>query len=92
MRCTVISEVFRVLSSLIQEPQAVTYARSIKISDTAKGIRLDVHVYDNETNKAIEQAFTMYLKAQQTARDNHITLAPVEYNGISSGGKKEVSK
>lgn len=60
------------------ENQGVVYSRSIKISDTAKGIRIDVHVYDNNTNAAIEQAFTMYLKAQQTARDNKIQLAPVE--------------
>ena len=69
------------MSATMPENQGVVYPRSLKISDTAKGIRIDVHVYANSTNEAIEQAFTMYLKAQQTARDNKITLAPTEVNG-----------
>ena len=69
------------MSAVMPENQGIVYSRSIKISDTAKGIRIDVHVYANNTNDAIEQAFTMYLKAQQTARDSKIPLAPVEANG-----------
>jgi len=59
-------------------PETPVYSHSIKIEDTAKGIRLSVHVYANSTGEAIEQAFTMYLKAKMTATDNKITLAPVE--------------
>jgi hypothetical protein len=51
---------------------------TIKIEDTAKGIRLSVHVYANNTGDAIEQAFTTYLKARMTATDNKIPLAPVD--------------
>jgi hypothetical protein len=69
------------MSASMPESQAVIYSRSVKISDTAKGIRIDVHVYANNTNEAIQEAFTMYVKAQQTARDNKITLAPTENNG-----------
>ena len=69
------------MSAIMPESQVVVYSRSIKISDTAKGIRIDVHVYADNTNEAIEQAFNMYLKAQQTARDNKIQLAPCEVNG-----------
>jgi hypothetical protein len=54
------------------------FSHSIKIEDTAKGIRLSVHVYTNSTGEAIELAFSMYLKAKRTAMDNRITLAPVE--------------
>jgi hypothetical protein len=64
-------------ASMLEQPQ---YTHSIKIEDTAKGIRLSVHVYANSTGEAIEQAFTMYLKAKITAVDNKITLAPVEGN------------
>jgi hypothetical protein len=64
-------------ASMPENPQ---YTHSIKIEDTAKGIRLSVHVYANSTGEAIEQAFTMYLKAKITAVDNKITLAPVEGN------------
>lgn len=61
-------------------PEQPQYTHSIKIEDTAKGIRLSVHVYANSTGEAIEQAFTMYLKAKMTAIDNKISLAPVEKN------------
>jgi hypothetical protein len=61
-------------------PEQPQYTHSIKIEDTAKGIRLSVHVYANSTGEAIEQAFNMYLKAKMTATDNKISLAPVEKN------------
>ena len=64
-------------ASMPEQPQ---YTHSIKIEDTAKGIRLSVHVYANSTGEAIEQAFTMYLKAKMTAIDNKISLAPVQKN------------
>ena len=59
-------------------PEQPQYTHSIKLEDTAKGIRLSVHVYANSTNDAIEKAFTMYLKARQTAMDSKIPLAPVD--------------
>jgi len=61
-----------------QMPEQPIYSHSIKIEDTAKGIRLSVHVYANSTGEAIEQAFNSYLKAKMTAMDNKIPLAPVE--------------
>jgi len=62
-------------ASMPEQPQ---YTHSIKIEDTAKGIRLSVHVYANSTGAAIEEAFTTYLKAKMTAMDNKIPLAPVD--------------
>lgn len=59
-------------------PEQPIYSHSIKIEDTAKVIRLSVHVYANSTGEAIEQAFNTYLKAKMTAMDNKIRLAPVE--------------
>jgi hypothetical protein len=53
-------------------------SHSIKIEDTAKGIRLSVHVYANTTGEAIKRAFNTYLKANMTAIDNKIQLAPAE--------------
>lgn len=61
-------------------PALQQYSHSIKIEDTARGIRLSVHVYANDHTTAIEQAFNMYLKSKQTAMDNKIPLAPVEEN------------
>jgi hypothetical protein len=57
------------------------YTHSLKLEDTAKGIRLSVHVWANSTGEAIEQAFTTYLKARMTATDNKIHLTPMEANG-----------
>jgi hypothetical protein len=58
--------------------ELVIYSHSLKLEDTAKGIRLSIHVYANSTGEAIEQAFTTYLKAKMTAIDNKIPLAPVD--------------
>jgi hypothetical protein len=54
------------------------YTHSVKIEDTAKGIRLSVHVYANSSGEAMEEAFNTYLKAKMVAMDNKIPLAPVE--------------
>jgi hypothetical protein len=59
-------------------PENPQYTHSIKIEDTPKGIRLSVHVYSNDSGKAIEEAFNTYLKAKMTAMDNKIPLAPIE--------------
>lgn len=54
------------------------YTHSVKIEDTAKGIRLSVQVYANSSGEAMEEAFNTYLKAKMVAMDNKIPLAPVE--------------
>jgi len=54
------------------------YTHSIKLSDTAKGIRIDVHVYANSKELAVSEAFQTYLKARTEAVDNKIPLAPKE--------------
>ena len=64
-----------VAASLSEQP---IYSHSNKIEDTAKGIRLSVHVYANDSATAIEEAFNTYLKAKITAIDNKIPLAPVD--------------
>jgi hypothetical protein len=50
----------------------------LKLEETAKGIRISVHVYANDQEQAIEEAFNTYLKAKMTAFDNKIPLAPIE--------------
>lgn len=66
------------MTSNASMPEQPVYSHSIKIEDTAKGIRLSIHVYANTSGEAIEQAFNTYLKAKMTAIDNKIPLAPVE--------------
>jgi hypothetical protein len=59
-------------------PEQVTYSHSLKLEETAKGVRISVHVYTNDNDTAIEESFNLYLKAKMTAMDNKIPLAPVE--------------
>ena len=57
-----------------------TYTHSLKLEETAKGIRISVHVYANDTETVIEETFKTYLKAKQTSRYNKIQLVPMEEN------------
>ena len=59
-------------------PEVPAYSHSIKVEDTAKGIRLSVHVYANTSAEAIEQAFQTYLHAKMKAIQNKIQIAPVD--------------
>jgi len=54
------------------------FSHSLKLEETAKGLRISVHVYTDDGEKAIEEAFNTYLKAKMTAMDNKIPLAPVD--------------
>ncbi len=56
------------------------FTHSLKIEDTAKGIRVSVHVYANSLEEANEQAFKLYTLAHDTAEKLEIPLAPVEVN------------
>jgi hypothetical protein len=64
------------MSEEVRIPEQFTH--SIKISETAKGIRIDVHVYANSQTEAINQAFEMYEGARARAVQGNIALAPVE--------------
>ena len=56
------------------------YTHSLKLEETAKGIRISVHVYANNQEDVIQETFETYKKAIQTARDNKIQLVPMEEN------------
>jgi len=64
------------MSEESQIPLAFTH--SIKISDTAKGVRFDVHVYANDGQTAISEAFKLYEGAKVEAEARKIPLAPIE--------------
>ncbi|MDW0211394.1 MAG: hypothetical protein QOA62_03155 [Nitrososphaeraceae archaeon] len=67
-----------------QEEIPVQYTHSVKIEDTAKGIRLSVHVYTNDRNTAINEAIGTYLETKQKCETEKIQIAPME---ISSDKK-----
>ena len=54
------------------------FTHSIKLSDTAKGIRIDVHVYTNDRQTAINEVIETYLKTKQKCEMEKIQVAPSE--------------
>ena len=54
------------------------YTHSVKIEDTAKGIRLSVHVYTNDKNTAINEVIATYLETKQRCEQEKIIVAPIE--------------
>ena len=49
-----------------------TFAHSLKLKETAKGVRISVHVYSNDQEQAIEEAFNTYQKAKITEMDRSL--------------------
>jgi hypothetical protein len=56
----------------------VQYTHSVKIEDTAKGIRLSVHVYANGLETAVNEAIKLYQATKQKAEQEKIPVAPME--------------
>ncbi len=56
----------------------VQYTHSVKIEDTAKGIRLSVHVYANGLETAVSEAIKLYQATKQKAKKEKIPVAPME--------------
>jgi hypothetical protein len=50
----------------------------LKLEDTAKGIRISVHVYTNDRETAINEAIETYLKTRTKAEKEKIPIAPME--------------
>jgi DNA gyrase/topoisomerase IV subunit B len=44
---------------------SVQFTHSIKIEDTAKGIRISIHVYTNDRQTAINEVIETYLETKQ---------------------------
>jgi len=54
------------------------FTHSVKIEDTAKGIRLSVHVYANDLDSAMNEAIKLYQATKQKAEKEKIPVAPME--------------
>lgn len=61
-----------------QEEIPVQYTHSVKIEDTAKGIRLSVHCYATDRETAINEAIATYLETKQRCEKEKIQIAPME--------------
>jgi hypothetical protein len=54
------------------------FSHSIKLSDTAKRVRVDVHVYATNRSDAIMEALKTYKEMNQALTESKIQIAPVE--------------
>lgn len=58
-----------------------SWTHSLKVEDTAKGVRLSVHVYATDRLTAVTEAFNLYDAAKIECERRKIVLAPVEVKG-----------
>jgi hypothetical protein len=56
----------------------VQYTHSIKLEDTAKGVRISVHVYSNDRETAIADAILTYRDTKSSCEEKKILVAPWE--------------
>ncbi len=59
-------------------PLEPAFSHSLKLEETAKGLRISVHIYAHNTAEALEEAFKTYLNAKIKALENKIQLAPID--------------
>jgi len=64
--------------SQVEIPQLQTYTHSLKLEETAKGIRLSVHCYATDRQTAINEAITTYLETKEKCEKEKILVAPME--------------
>jgi hypothetical protein len=50
----------------------------LKLEETAKGVRISVHVYTNDRETAINEVIATYLETKQLADKEKIMVAPME--------------
>ena len=52
----------------------ISNSHSLKLEETAKGIRLSVHVYTTDRETAINEAIATYLEIKQKCKYHNSTL------------------
>jgi hypothetical protein len=61
-----------------QGQPAIVYPYSVKLEQTAKGVRVSVHVYAGSQDMVIGQAVATYLNAIETLQKSGVVIAPME--------------
>ena len=56
----------------------ISNSHSIKISETAKGVRIDVYIYATDKQTAINEAIATYLETRLKAEKEKIQVAPMD--------------
>jgi hypothetical protein len=61
-----------------QQQLVQPFTHSVKITDTAKGIRIDVHFYANDSKTTVKEVLDTYMATKREAEKNGIIIAPIE--------------
>ena len=62
----------------IEQETIIPFSHSVKIEDTAKGIRISVHVYTDDLDTAVLESVKLYQDTRKLAEKEKIPIAPVE--------------
>jgi hypothetical protein len=54
------------------------FTHDIKLEETAKGVRISVHVYANNLPTAVSEALDTYKDMKNILVEQHIPVAPME--------------
>lgn len=58
-------------------PENPQYTHSIKLEETAQGVRISVHCYGNNQAETLNEVFGTYNAAKLMAKEQNILLAPM---------------
>ncbi|TLX86625.1 MAG: hypothetical protein E6K97_10990 [Thaumarchaeota archaeon] len=56
----------------------ISNSHSLKLEETAKGVRISVRVYTNDRNTAINEPIATYLETKQKCEKEKILVSPME--------------
>lgn len=73
--------------SSLEQPQQQQFSHSVKLEETAKGVRVSVHVYADTAEHARQEALKVYLGIVHDLQSHDVKLAPM--NGTANGAMKE---
>jgi hypothetical protein len=68
------------------------FTHSVKLSETAKGVRIDVHVYATDRETAINEALQTYLLMQISLKNTGVILAPMEVDKANEDKQRTATK
>ena len=63
-------------------PTLQQFSHSIKVEETAKGLRIHVHVYGNNEDETIESALRTYTKTVARFKESGHTMAPMNGGSV----------
>jgi hypothetical protein len=71
--------------SELLEPDKPTFSHSVKLEQTARGIRVNVHVSSNNFKDARMESTELFLKVQEDMKIHGLPIAPIEpKNGVKA--------